>query len=152
MNDKAQQYWDEFWSGKEAPTSVTAEQFGYGDLIDELAHLIVAGKKKATCSAFIHYDLEGAEIPSAGAYTIILDSKENPVAIIKTTEVFLIKMNEVTQELAQEEGEGDLSLKHWYDGHKKFFIDELAEYGMEFSEDMLLVFERFELVNTKETS
>jgi len=82
-------------------------------------------------------------------YTIILNSKNDPVAIIRTTEVQLIKMNEVSKELALAEGEGDLTYEYWWNGHKKYFTIELNEHGIEFSEDMLLVFERFELVDVK---
>ena len=150
MNAKSQRYWDDFWRGKNAPTSVMAEQFGYGGLVDELAQLIIEGKKTATCSAAALYEPED-ELPAVGNYTIILNSNEEPGAIIKTTEVLSIKMNEVTPQLAAEEGEGDLSYDYWYNSHKEVFITELARNGMKFSDDMLLLFERFQLVNVKET-
>jgi len=150
MNEKAQQYWNEFWQGKEQPTNVKAEQFGMGDeMVDELTQLIIDGKKTATCSNYESYKQENEPIPTTGMYTIILNSKDEPVAIIKTTDVQLIPMNEVTPEFAVAEGEGDLSYQYWYDGHKHFFTIELAEYGKEFSEDMLLVCEWFEVVDVK---
>ena len=147
MNEKARTYWNDFWQGTQPPTHVTAEQFGYNELVDQLAQLIIDGKKKATCSAHIFYQLEGEQLPAANKYTIVLNSCQEPVAIIRTTEVLLIKMNDVTPQLAAEEGEGDLSYKYWYDGHKKFFTAELQGHGMEFADDMLLVFERFELID-----
>jgi len=151
MNEKAQTYWNSFWDGKEPPTHVVAEQFGYGaDVIDELAQLIIAGKKTATCSNHILYEIENEPLPMVGKHTIILNSKDEPVAIIKTTEVQIIKMNEVPEELALAEGEGDLTYKYWYDGHKKYFTSEMEEIGLAFAEDMLLVFERFALVDVKE--
>jgi len=149
MNENAKLYWDEFWKGSEQPKVVTAEQFGFDEIVDELAQLIIDGKKTATCSAHILYELENEPLPAVGKYTIVLDSKREAVAIIKTTEVQLIKMNEVPEELVLEEGEGDLTFEYWWNGHKYFFTEELAEHGLEFSEDMLLVFERFELVDVK---
>ena len=84
-------------------------------------------------------------------YTIILDSKNDPIAIIRTNEVQIVKINEVPEELALAEGEGDLTYEYWWSGHKKYFTIELKEHGLEFSEDMPLVFERFELIDVKIT-
>ena len=111
MNEKAQQYWDVFWEGKEQPSAVKAEQFGPEgtEMADELAQLIAAGKKTATCSAYDVYQWENEPLPTAGLYTIILNSRDEPVAIIKTTDVQVIPMNEVTPAFAAAEGEGDLS-------------------------------------------
>ena len=149
MNEKAQRYWDEFWKGKTQPKSVVAEQFGFEDIADELAQLIVDGQKTATCSAHVLYEIENEALPAVDMYTIILNSKNDPVAIIRTTEVQLIKMNEVPEALALAEGEGDLTYEYWWNGHKRYFTIELEAHGLEFSEDMLLVFERFEVVDVK---
>ena len=149
MNEKAKKYWDEFWQGKEKPQTVTAEQFGNEEIVDELAQLIMEGKKTATCSLYALYEIENEPLPKVDKYTIVLNSKNDPVAIIRTSEVQVIKMNEVPEEHALAEGEGNLTYDYWWNGHKKAFTNELKEHGMEFSEDMLLVFERFELVNRK---
>jgi len=149
VNEKAKKYWDEFWQGKEKPQTVTAEQFGNEEIVDELAQLIMEGKKTATCSLYALYEIENEPLPKVDKYTIVLNSKNDPVAIIRTSEVQVIKMNEVPEEHALAEGEGNLTYDYWWNGHKKAFTNELKEHGMEFSEDMLLVFERFELVNRK---
>ena len=149
MNEKAKNYWDEFWQGKEQPKTVVAEQFGFEEHADELAQLIIYGKKTATCSAYTLFELENEPLPTVGLYTIVLNSKNDPVAIIRTSEVQIIKMNEVPEELALAEGEGDLTYDYWWNGHKNYFTQELKEHGLEFSEDMLLVFERFELVDRR---
>ena len=151
MNEKAQLYWNEFWEGKSRPSRVTAEQFGMEGtpMADELAELIITGKKTATCSSYDVWQWENEPIPTPGHYTIILNSKDEPVAIIKTTDVQVVPMNQVTPEFAAAEGEGDLSYAYWWEGHKRVFTMEMAEYGKEFSEDMPLVCERFELVDVK---
>ena len=43
------------------------------------------------------------------------------------------------------EGEDD-SLESWQKSHKRFFEEEGKELGYEFSEDMLVIFEEFEVV------
>ena len=148
MNEQALEYWNKFWKDKPEPKKLTAEQWGFEGtpLADELAQLMIEGKKTATCSAHVLYELENEPIPEVGEYTIVLSSKNIPLCIIKTTDVQIIPMNEVTEDFARAEGEGDLSYSYWWDGHVRFFTEDLAAYGLEFSEDMPLVCERFEVV------
>ncbi|MFC0523013.1 ASCH domain-containing protein [Pontibacillus salicampi] len=147
MNDKAKQYWHYFWDTqrKDAPEEVTAWQFGTEP--DYLAELVVKGFKTATCSAFVFYEVEEEPLPTIGQYNIILNSKEEPVAIIQTTSVDITPMNEVPEEFAWEEGEGDRSYQHWKKVHEAFFKEELETIGYRYQEDMLVVCERFKLVD-----
>ena len=147
VNEKANQYWSEFWLGKEKPKSVKAEQFGFDP--DMLAQLVIEGKKTATSSAYAIYELENEQIPTTDSYRIILNSNEEPVAIIKNVDVQILPMNRVPHEYAIDEGEGDLSYTYWWNGHKAAFTMDLEEYDMSFSEDMLVVCERFKLVDVK---
>ena len=77
---------------------------------------------------------------------MILDSREEAVCVIRTTRVFTVPFDQVTAEHAQKEGEGDRSLAHWRRVHEDFFRAELAEAGLEFSPDMPVVCEEFEVV------
>lgn len=147
MNQAAQTYWNEYWKNKEQPESVAAWQFGGNP--NYLAKLVVDGIKTATCSGHLFYELENEPIPQIGDYSIILNSEDQPVAIIKTVEVTLSPMNEVPEEFAIAEGEGDRSYQYWWDVHEEFFKEELQAIGREFTKDMLLVCERFELVDVK---
>ncbi|CEG26474.1 ASCH domain-containing protein [Bacillus sp. B-jedd] len=149
MNDLAQKYWNEYWETKqeEAPKSVSAWQFG--DDADYLAQLVIDGIKTATCSGFIFYELENERLPAVDDYSIILNSRDEPVGMIKITDVKKMPMNEVPEDFAIAEGEGDRTYQYWKDAHTRFFTQELGKLGLEFSEDMLLVCERFELVNAK---
>ena len=146
MNLAAQTYWDEFWKNEEKPTSVNAWMFG--GLPDELAQLVIDGEKTATCSGHVLYELENEPLPGVDEYSIILNSDEKPVAIIKTIAVSLVPMNEVSEEFALAEGEG--SYEDWKLAHVRFFTSELREVGLEFNEDMLLVCERFILIDVKD--
>ncbi|EJV58322.1 RNA-binding protein [Bacillus mycoides] len=147
MNPLAQTYWDTYWGNNEKPKSVTAWQFG--DSPDYLAKLVIDGVKTATCSCHIFYELENEPLPTTNDYSIVLNSQDEPVAIIKTIEVTVTPMNEVTEAFAIAEGEGDLTYNYWRDTHIQFFTKELHELGLGFSEDMLLVCERFELIDIK---
>lgn len=147
MNQAAQSYWNEYWEsqGKEKPTSVNEWQFGANP--DQLAQLVIDGVKTATCSGFVFYERENEPLPSAGDYSIILNGRDEPVAIIRTVDVKIMPMNEVPEEFAIAEGEGDRSYRYWKEAHETFFTEALRTIGMEFSENLLLVCERFELVD-----
>src|SRR5699024_8855687 len=103
--------------------------------------------KTATCSGHIFYELENEPLPSTEDYSVILSKSDEPVAIIKTAEVGIMTMNEESEEFAIAEGEGEGTYQYWCDAHEKLFKEELKGTGYEFSEDMLLVCERFELVD-----
>lgn len=153
MNEQAQKYWNEYWQGKTAPTNVTAEQWGWEGtaMADELADLILKGIKTASCASYdecLYYNED--LLSKIGSYTIVLNRKDEPVGIIKYTDMTIIPMNEVTEEIARAEGEGDLSYDYWYEGHKKFFTELIPQIGKEFSEAMPLAVERFELIDVKE--
>lgn len=147
MNALAKKYWDTYFVGKEKPLSVTAWQFG--GIPDELAQLVKDGVKSATCSLHLHYELENEPLPMVNDYSIVLNSKDEPVCIIRTSDVKIMPMKEVPLDFAYAEGEGDLSYEHWRKVHIEFFTNELKGVGRVFSEDMLLVCERFELIDVK---
>lgn len=149
MNEASQLYWNEYWEsqGQEKPQSVSAWQFG--DDPDMLAQLVVDGVKTATCSGLIFYEIENVPLPAVGDYSIILNSEDEPLAIIKTVEVTIMPMNEVPEEFAVAEGEGDRTYHYWKETHERFFTKALDDLGLEFSEDMMLVCERFKLVDVK---
>ncbi|RHW35741.1 ASCH domain-containing protein [Neobacillus notoginsengisoli] len=149
MNEAAQMYWNDYWDSKgtERPASVSAWQFG--DDPDYLAQLVIDGIKTATCSGYIFYELENERLPAVGDYSIVLNSKDEAVAMIKTVNVKKMPMNEVPEDFAIAEGEGDRTYRYWKEAHVRFFTEELKKLGLEFSEDMMLVCERFELVDVK---
>ena len=122
------------------------EAWAFGDDPDTLAELVRTGVKTATASAHPLYELEGEELPLAGEYSVILDSREEAVCIIRTTKVFVTPYREVTAEQAWKEGEGDRSLSYWREVHEAFFIKEMEEAGLTFTEEMGVVCEEFEVV------
>lgn len=145
-------YWAQFLDSlpPESPYhSKTYVAEGWGDhpaLADELGALIVQGTKTATCSALWEWEAEGNPIPQAGLITIALDGRGEPLCIVETVEVTIRKYNEVDADFARDEGEGDLSLEYWREAHKNYFSRVLPKIGMEFSEDMPLVCERFRVI------
>ena len=124
-----------------------AEGWGDGpEMADELGTLIAQGMKTGTCSSVWEWEAEGNPIPGVGLITIVLDGRGEPLCIVETVEVTIRKYNQVDADFARAEGEGDQSLEYWREAHKKFFSRSLAKIGMEFSEDMPLVCERFRMI------
>lgn len=57
----------------------------------------------------------------------------------------VVRFEEVDEEHARLEGEGDLSLAHWRQVHRRFF-SETGTHGRDFTDDMPVVLERFEVI------
>ena len=113
--------------------------FAFGDgpeLADELLDLVMRGVKTATCST---EDEPNTSTP--GERWIVLDGSGKPRCVIETTDVTYRRYNEVDAAFAYEEGEGDRSLAYWRSAHRNYF----GRLGR-FSEDMMLMCERFRLV------
>lgn len=137
-------YWDEFCKEVKLEGTQYKEAFQFGEKIDWLAELVVDGKKTATCSSYALYEIEKEPIPKAGDYSIVLDSKNTPVAVIEIELVEVYPLNEVPEEFALAEGEGNYT--EWWEAHVNFFTKLLKTYDLEFTSDMLVVCERFKKV------
>ena len=122
------------------------EAWAFGGDTDELARLTLAGVKTATSSAFPLYALEEEPLPEEGEYSVILDSREEAVCVIRTEKVAVVPFRDVGGEHARREGEGDLSLAYWRQIHGPFFSRELARAGLAFDADVPVVCEGFRRV------
>ena len=124
----------------------TYEAWPFGEAPDELADLVVQGTKTATCSAYDLYIINDEPLPKAGDYSVILNSKEEAVCIIKTTKAYVTEFINVSAEHAFKEGEGDRSLKYWRKVHVNFLTNELASVNKAFNENTKVLCEEFEVV------
>jgi uncharacterized protein YhfF len=79
-----------------------------------------------------------------------LDGRGQPICIIQTTELEVKAFNEVGEEHAYLEGEGDRSLKSWREVHWKFFSEECSNIGRVPDLKMPVFCERFSLVFAEE--
>ena len=142
VNDKMTA--EELW--QKSGLAGTYEAWAFGDAPDELAKLVEQGIKTATCSAYDLYQIENEPLPLAGSYSIILNSNDEAVCIIKTVKVYVTEFVRVSEEHAFQEGEGDRSLEYWRKVHEEFLTEELASVNMEFNEKTKVVCEEFEVV------
>lgn len=92
-----------------------------------MAELVLKGIKTGTASAYPLYEIKNEKLPKAGDYSVILDSKNEAVCVIQTTEVYVVLFKEVSEEHAVKEGEGDGSLEYWRNVHIEFFTKCMSE-------------------------
>ncbi|MFF5325021.1 ASCH domain-containing protein [Janibacter hoylei] len=111
---------------------------------DELLDLVLAGTKTATASSQWEYEAEGEELPSAGTLGIVVDGSGTPRALVVTTRVRVLPFDEVDDEHARAEGEGDRTLRHWREVHEQFFTEHAG--GRDFAPDMPVVLEELRVV------
>ena len=112
-----------------------------------LLGLVLKGQKRATSSSVWGYEIEGDEIPAEGKLSVITDWDGNPRCVIRTTRVRILPYKDIPFDLARLEGEDD-SLESWRENHEAFFREEGKELGYVFSEEMPVIFEEFEVVET----
>ena len=125
------------------------EAWGFGDtpeMAEELGALVMAGKKVATTSLYRAYKGHEEELPQVGAFDIVLDGKGEPLCVIENRALWICHFNEVDERHAFEEGEGDQSMDYWKREHIRFFSKYDEEMGVPFSEEDLVVCERFQKV------
>lgn len=142
---QAEEMWKKF-AQREGLVDTAYEAWAFGGAPDKLAELVLRGEKTGTASAYDLYEAEGEELPQAGEYSVVLDSKDQAQCIIRTTKVYVVPFGEVTPEHARLEGEGDKSLAYWREVHEELFTEWLAEAGLSFDETRRVVCEEFEVV------
>ncbi len=135
---------EELW--KKSGLVGTYQAWSFGEAQDKLAELVLQKIKTATCSAYDLYQIDNEPLPQVGDYSVILNSSDQAVCIIKTSRVYVTEFNQVLEEHAFKEGEGDRSLEYWRKVHESFLINELASVNIAFNENTKVVCEEFEVV------
>lgn len=149
MNDRSL---ERFWSAARAAVPSlplqAPESWAFGatsEHADELLALVLDGTKTGTASALWDIEAEGETVPEVGEFSVILDGRGQPRAVIVTTAVDIVAFDEVSAEHAHGEGEGDRSLAEWREIHERFWR-LYGESARGFSDEMPVVCERFEVV------
>ena len=146
-------YWKKFTDMKPEYIGKSYEVWGfcYGEYLpNKLIGLVKEGKKTGTSSALELYDVSDEKLPEKGDISIVTYGNGLPGCIIETIETRTKKFKEITEEEARLEGEGDLSLKYWRESHEWFFGLEYKEAGKEFSYNIPVIFERFEVIHDED--
>ena len=143
----------DFWvKVKKKETGITGDfvdAWGFGDnpeLMDELLGYVLEGIKRTSTDLLKESELEGWPNNHEGDYSIILDGRGLPAAVIKNVSVRRVKYRDVDADHAYWEGEGDRTLETYFLEHDKYYMRRGEALGFEFNKDMLVDLCRFELV------
>jgi uncharacterized protein YhfF/ribosomal protein S18 acetylase RimI-like enzyme len=124
-----------------------------GRVRDELTALALAGTKTATAGLLLEFELDGEELPEAGERQVLLDSAEQPVAIVETTSVRVARLADVDDAHAIDEGEGYANAAEFRAAHERFwdgYLDDLraraGQPDLVLGDDTHVVLERFRVV------
>lgn len=146
-------FWNRFLTKTKRSLNITYISCFHFELTEkwanELLRLVLVGQKKATASSIYSFEIEGEPFPRVGDLHIVTDFSGYPRCIIETTKTQILPFNEMTYDICKREGEDD-SLESWIIGHTKFFTAEGRELGYEFTEDMPILFEDFEVIYSEE--
>lgn len=152
MDSPSPEALEQFWSAVRAHLSnlpeAVPEAWAFGATsahADQLLDLVLAGIKVGTASSLWDYEATGDPLPQVGELSIILDGRGVPRAVIETTMLRTVPFDEVTDEHAFAEGEGDRTLAHWRAVHERFWREH-SENPRGFAADMPVLCELFRLV------
>jgi uncharacterized protein YhfF len=124
-----------------------------GDLRDELTALALAGTKTTTAGLLAEMEAEGEALPVPGAREVLLDSDERPVAVIETVDCRVVRLADVDDRHAIDEGEGYADAAEFRVAHERFwngYLDDLRRTlgnpDFVLDDDTLVVLQRFRVL------
>jgi uncharacterized protein YhfF len=144
--------WLEYLRGlspSHAHHQIEPDTFAFGDskkLADELAQLVLAGKKTATASLAVEFTSVNESLPKTGDVSIVLCGNGNPVAIIECTDLKTVPFQSVDAAFAAMEGEGDKSLTYWREVHAEYFTRVCNRLGGSFTATTPVLCQTFRLL------
>ena len=144
----------EFWKAFEAAAGADVsrrfcEAFHFDDNepgANALAALVLAGTKRATASLLWSYDGIDRKRPRPLDLSIVTNWSGTPLCVIETTAADIVPYQDVSEEFAATEGEGDGSLRFWREAHWAYFGRECARLGRTPHLQMPVICERFRVV------
>lgn len=117
---------------------------GGGPLTDRLIALVLEGVKTATTSLLAEWEWDGRELSRPGSRWALIDGAGREHGVVETREVRVLRLGDVDDEFARDEGEGDEDAAQWRAGHEAFWGRFYPQLTL--SDDTLVVCERFALV------
>ncbi len=140
-------FWRSFASTRKVdPTPRFYEAFHFDDheaSANELADLVLRGKKRATAGLVWVFEKDSKPLPKAGDLNVVTNWAGTPFCVIETQRVDIVPYEEVSEEFAATEGEGDGSLLYWREAHWEYFGRECKRIGRMRDLRMPVVCERF---------
>ncbi|WP_336921081.1 ASCH domain-containing protein [Aquipuribacter sp. SD81] len=121
----------------------------FGDSVescDSLLALVLGGGKRATAALLRDFLAHDALPPRIGSHWVACDGRGAPRLVLRSTELRVGPADSVDAAFALDEGEGDRDAAEWLEGHARYWRRQAATEGFEWSPDLPVVFERFDVV------
>jgi uncharacterized protein YhfF/GNAT superfamily N-acetyltransferase len=123
-----------------------------GPLRDKLTALAIGGGKVVTTGLLAEYEIEGDPVEQPGDISILLDSAERPLALVENVLAKVIRLADMSDQDAIDEGEGyadAAAFRVSHEDHWNGFIDEvrtgLGDPRFAITDDTMVVAERFRI-------
>ena len=91
---------------------------------DRLVDAILDGRKAATTSLMAELIHDHEPLPSSGRRTVLVNSDDQPLAVLRYGSVSVTRLGLVTLQHVVEEGEGYKSLTEWREANESFWTSE----------------------------
>ncbi|MGJ7498741.1 ASCH domain-containing protein [Variovorax sp. ZT5P49] len=143
-------FWERFQTATGADGSARfCEAFHFDDNeagATELAKLVLDGRKRGTASLEWSFESTDRSQPKPGDLSVVTDWHGKPLCVIETLSVVVMPFDEVGEDFAAVEAEGDGSLRYWREGHWQYFSGECERIGRKPDMRMPVLCETFEVV------
>jgi len=112
---------------------------------DTILHFLFHGNKRATAGLLENDYVEGEPVEHVGEILVVVGNENEPLGKIQITRVDIVRFDEVSDEFALAEAEGDLSGDDFRKSHREFW----EGCGYEVKPDSQVVCAYFELIEQK---
>lgn len=143
---------DSFFRAFKTDAGVSAQDYAvvaFGDtetMADELLELVLVGIKRATASLARDFGPGSQPLPKVGDHVVVVDGRNRPRCVWRTTEVEVRPLNTVDDTFAFDEGEGERTRDWWLTAHRAYFTRQAEREGFLVDDTTETVFERFTVV------
>jgi uncharacterized protein YhfF len=111
------------------------------ELRRKLVAAVLCGEKIATASLREEYAPHTNEqLPQPGESFLLLGHDDEPLGVVRTTELQVVRAADVALQFARDEGEGFQTVEQWRSAHERFWSDRAI------TDDTLIVCEWFTLI------
>ena len=127
----------------EASPDLAPMRLGYARtaLRQKLVDSVLRGDKTATAGLRADHEPYSDEpLPQVGDRCVLLGFADEPLAVVETTEVRVVRVADVDLAFAHDEGEGFETVDDWRSAHEEFWANH------EIDDETLIVAERFRIV------
>lgn len=141
---------DAFFRAFKADAKVDADRYeavAFSDsaaMADELLALVLSGIKRATVSLARDYGPDTEPLPAVDDYVVLVDGRNKPRCVWRTTEITVKPLREIDGEFAR--GEGDQMRDGRLRDHRDYLQRQANRGGFALHDDIETVFERFTIV------